>query len=35
MDDSGGLKFVYKGKETEVFVEDVDLVNLLNMIIDY
>ena len=29
------LKFVYKGKETEVFVEDVDLVNLLDMIIDY
>ncbi len=29
------LKFVYKGTETEVFVEDVDLVNLLDMIQDY
>jgi hypothetical protein len=27
--------FVYKGNETEVFVEDVDLVNLLDMILDY
>ena len=35
MDDSVVLKFVYKGKETKVFVDDVDLVNLLNMIIDY
>ena len=35
MDDSVVLKFVYKDKETEVFVEDVDLVNLLDMIIDY
>ena len=29
------LKFLYKGKETEVFVDDVDLVNLLDMITDY
>ena len=35
MDDSVVLKFVYKGKETEVFVKDVDLVNLLDTIIDY
>ena len=35
MDDCVLLKFVYKGTETEVFVEDIDLVNLLDMIIDY
>ena len=35
MDDSVVLKFLYKGKETEVFVDDVDLVNLLDMITDY
>ena len=35
MDDNVVLKFVYKGKETEVFIDDVDLVNLLDMIIDY
>ena len=35
MDDSVVLKFVYKGKETKFFVEDVDLVNLLDMIINY
>ena len=34
MDDNVVLKFMYKGKETEPFV-DVDLVNLLDMIIDY
>lgn len=29
MDDSVVLKFLYKGEETEVFVDDVVLVNLL------
>ena len=29
------FKFLYKDKETEVFIDDVDLVNLLDMIIDY
>ena len=34
MDDNVVLKFLYKGKETEIFVDDVDLVNLLDMIIE-
>ena len=33
--DSVVLKFLYKGKETKVFIDDVNLVNLLDMIIDY
>ena len=31
MVDSVVLKFLYKGKETEVFVDDVDLVDLFDM----
>ena len=29
------LKFLYKGKGSDIFVDDVDLDNLLDMIIDY
>ena len=35
MDDSVVLKFLYKGKGSDIFVDDVDLDNLLDMIIDY
>ena len=35
MDDSVVLKFLYKGKGSDIFVDDVDLDNLLDMIVDY